>query len=105
MLPVVTMIGMDVGTALGGVIFIESVFNLPGLGGTLRGAIQQKDLPIILGVVMFTTVGILLLNLLVDLSYAFLDPRIRTRPSGIRAEIPAVGELVPAPPLELELPA
>ncbi len=77
MLPIVTMIGMDIGTALGGVIFIESVFGLPGLGGMLRGAIPSKDLPVILGVVMFTTTGILLLNLIVDLSYAIFDPRIR----------------------------
>jgi peptide/nickel transport system permease protein len=86
MLPIVTMVGMDIGTALGGVIFIETVFGLPGLGGTLRGAIQQKDLPIILGVVMFTTTGILLLNLIADLSYAIIDPRIRhTQTAGGRA--------------------
>ena len=77
MLPIVTMLGMDIGTSLSGVIFIESVFGLPGLGGTLRGAIPGRDLPLILGVVMFTTVGILLLTLMVDLTYAFLDPRIR----------------------------
>ena len=57
MLPVVTMLGMDIGTALGGVIFIETVFGLPGLGGMLRGAIPSKDLPVILGVVTFTTIG------------------------------------------------
>src|SRR5438128_2382047 len=90
---------------LGLVIFIESVFSLPGLGGTFRTSLLQRDLPMTAGIVIFMTVAIMLLNLLVDLSYAFLDPRIRTRPSGIRAEIPAVGELVPAPPLELELPA
>ena len=55
MLPIVTMIGMDLGTALGGVIFIETVFNLPGLGGILRGAITQRDLPVVLGVVTYTT--------------------------------------------------
>ena len=77
MLPVVTMLGMDIGTALGGVIFIETVFGLPGLGGMLRGAIPSKDLPVILGVVTFTTIGILLLNLVVDLMYAFIDPRVR----------------------------
>ena len=77
MLPVVTMIGMDIGTALGGVIFIESVFGLPGLGGMLRGAIPSKDLPVILGVVTFTTFGILLLNLVIDLAYGFIDPRVR----------------------------
>jgi len=76
MLPVVTMIGMDIGTALGGVIFIETVFGLPGLGGSLKGAIPLRDLPVILGVVTFTTIGILLLNLVVDLAYAFIDPRV-----------------------------
>jgi peptide/nickel transport system permease protein len=60
MLPIVTMVGMDIGTALGGVIFIESVFGLPGLGGMLRQAITAKDLPVILGVVTFTTIGILI---------------------------------------------
>lgn len=87
MLPIVTMIGMDIGTALSGVIFIETVFGLPGLGGTLRGAIPGRDLPLIAGVVMFTTVGILVLNLLVDLAYACVDPRIRqtyTVRSGLR---------------------
>ncbi len=77
MLPIVTMVGMDIGTALSGVIFIESVFSLPGLGGTLRGAIPGRDLPLILGVVMFTTAGILVLNLVIDLVYALIDPRIR----------------------------
>jgi peptide/nickel transport system permease protein len=86
MLPVVTMIGMDIGTALGGVIFIETVFGLPGLGGMLRGVIRGKDLPVILGVITFTTIGILILNLLVDLTYAFIDPRVRmTEPSRVRA--------------------
>jgi peptide/nickel transport system permease protein len=82
MLPVVTMIGMDIGTALGGVIFIESVFGLPGLGGMLRGAIPSKDLPVILGVVTFTTFGILLLNLVIDLAYGFIDPRVRQAQEG-----------------------
>jgi peptide/nickel transport system permease protein len=77
LLPIVTMIGMDVGTALGGVVFVESVFNLPGLGGMLRNSLTSHDLPVILGVVMFTTTGILLLNLVVDLVYAAIDPRIR----------------------------
>ena len=75
MLPVVTMIGMDIGTALGGVIFIETVFGLPGLGGMLRGAIPSKDLPVILGVVTFTTIGI-------------LDPEPRRR-SDVRDDRPA----------------
>ena len=77
MLPVVTMVGMDIGAALGGVIFIETVFGLPGLGGMLRGAILEKDLPVILGVVTFTTIVILILNLRRRPAYAFIDPRVR----------------------------
>jgi peptide/nickel transport system permease protein len=105
LLPVVTMIGMDIGTALGGVVFIETVFGLPGLGGMLRGAIPNKDLPVILGVVMFTTMGILLLNLLVDIAVAFIDPRIRhvhtaaardrRRPSGSPAGAPVGAPAAP----------
>jgi peptide/nickel transport system permease protein len=78
MLPVVTMLGMDIGMFLSGTIFIESVFGLPGLGGLLRSSINNRDLPVILGVVMFTTTAILLLNLIVDLLYTALDPRIGT---------------------------
>jgi len=101
MLPIVTMLGMDLGTALGGVIFIETVFNLPGLGGVLRGAITQRDLPVVLGVVTYTTTAILILNLFVDVLYAILDPRVRlrtgTRTSG-RASAPATaGARAPAP--------
>ena len=100
MLPIVTMLGMDIGMALGGVIFIESVFSLPGLGGTLRGAIPGRDLPLILGVVMFTTVAILILNLIVDLAYAFLDPRIRqvyTAKKGVRVRGSSAPASAPAP--------
>ena len=79
MLPIVTMIGMDLGTALDGVIFIETVFNLPGLGGILRAAITQRDLPVVLGVITYTTTAILILNLIVDIAYAFIDPRVRLR--------------------------
>jgi peptide/nickel transport system permease protein len=99
MLPIVTMIGMDIGTALSGVIFIETVFGLPGLGGILRGAITQRDLPVVLGVITYTTVAILLINLVIDILYAFLDPRVRlrttTRTSG-RARGRA-GAAAPAP--------
>src|SRR3954449_10373977 len=77
MLPLLTMIGMNVGLALGGVVFIETAFGLPGLGGSFRQAILRKDLPMSAGIVLFITLVIVLLNLLVDLAYAVLDPRIR----------------------------
>jgi peptide/nickel transport system permease protein len=97
MLPVVTMIGMDIGTALSGVIFIESVFGLPGLGGMLKGAITFRDLPVILGVVTVTTIGILLLNLVVDLAYAFIDPRVgQAQTTRARLPVAARGPSAPA---------
>jgi peptide/nickel transport system permease protein len=95
MLPIVTMIGMDIGTALGGVVFIETVFNLPGLGGMLRGSLTSHDLPVILGIVMFTTTGILILNLVVDIVYAMIDPRIRASYSA-RAREPRAREATQA---------
>jgi peptide/nickel transport system permease protein len=77
MLPIVTMLGMDIGILLGGAIFIETVFALPGLGRTAIESIGQFDLPTLQGVVIFGAGAIILFNLLVDLLYAWIDPRIR----------------------------
>jgi peptide/nickel transport system permease protein len=77
MLPVVTMLGMDIGLALGGAIFTETVYSLPGLGQTAIQAFQNFDLPIVQGIVVFGTVCIIVFNLIVDLLYAVIDPRIR----------------------------
>jgi peptide/nickel transport system permease protein len=77
LLPVVTMLGMDIGVSLGGAIFIESVFQLPGLGREAVTAISAQDLALLQGIVLFSTVAILFFNLLVDLLYALIDPRIR----------------------------
>jgi peptide/nickel transport system permease protein len=77
LLPVVTILGMDVGLALGGAIFTESVFSLPGLGRQVLQSYNTFDLPVILGVVVFSTICIIIFNLAVDLLYAVLDPRIR----------------------------
>jgi len=77
LLPVVTMLGMDIGIALGGAIFTESVYGLPGLGKTAINSISNFDLPTTQGVVVFATLCIILFNLLVDLLYAWIDPRIR----------------------------
>lgn len=76
-LPLVTLVGVNAGTALAGVIFVESAFNLPGLGGILRRSTLQRDLPMIAGSVVFLAVAIVVLNLLVDIAYMALDPRIR----------------------------
>jgi peptide/nickel transport system permease protein len=77
MLPVVTMLGMDIAVALGGAVFIEYVFGLPGLGYWAVQSVFAFDLPIITGVVIFASVMVIVFNLLVDLLYAWIDPRIR----------------------------
>jgi peptide/nickel transport system permease protein len=104
MLPLVTMLGMNVGVALGAVIFIESVFGLPGLGAMFRTSLTQRDLPVTAGVVLLMTMAIMVLNLLVDLAYAALDPRIRAR-QGAGDEARPETAAARTRPVELELPA
>jgi peptide/nickel transport system permease protein len=77
LLPVVTMLGMDIGVALGGAIFTESVYQLPGLGQTAIIGITNQDLAVVQGVIVFATFAIIVFNLVVDLLYAWIDPRIR----------------------------
>jgi peptide/nickel transport system permease protein len=77
MLPVVTILGMDLGLALGGAIFTEGIFNLPGLGHEVILAYGRADLPLITGIVVFATIAVIVFNLLIDVTYGFLDPRIR----------------------------
>ncbi|HEY9495090.1 MAG TPA: ABC transporter permease [Intrasporangium sp.] len=75
--PVVTQFGIDVGTLLGGVVVTETVFSLPGLGKTAIDAINQQDLPVIIGIVLFASAAVVVANILVDVAYAGLDPRVR----------------------------
>ncbi|GAB3445753.1 ABC transporter permease [Phycicoccus ginsengisoli] len=75
--PVVTQFGIDVGTLLGGVVVTETVFSLPGLGKTAIDAINQQDLPVIIGIVLFASAAVVVANIVVDLAYAVLDPRVR----------------------------
>jgi peptide/nickel transport system permease protein len=77
MLPVTTMLGMDIAIALGGALFTEYIFGLPGLGRLAYQSLVNFDLPTIIGVVIFSTLCIILINLFVDILYAFIDPRIR----------------------------
>lgn len=79
MLPVVTMLGMDVGLALGGSLFVEKVFNLHGLGSELVGSAYTDDVPVVVGIVVFITIAVIVANFIVDVAYAWLDPRIRMR--------------------------
>jgi peptide/nickel transport system permease protein len=75
--PVVTQFGIDLGQLVGGVVVIETVFSLPGLGQTAIVAINQQDLPVIIGIVLFASAAVVVANILVDLVYAVLDPRVR----------------------------
>jgi peptide/nickel transport system permease protein len=75
--PVVTMFGVDFGTLLGGAIITERVFNIPGLGDYALSAVEDQNLPVILAVTVFAALFITVLNLIVDIVYAYLDPRVR----------------------------
>lgn len=77
LLPVVTVFGISIGSLLAGTVVIETLFSLPGLGSMGVQAIFQRDYPIIQGYVLLTGVFVVVVNLLVDLSYGWLDPRIR----------------------------
>jgi peptide/nickel transport system permease protein len=77
LLPVVTMLGMDIALALGGAVFTETVFGLNGLGRQLVYTLEDFDLPTTQGIVVFGTLAIIAFNLIVDLLYAWIDPRIR----------------------------
>ncbi|MER5256625.1 MULTISPECIES: ABC transporter permease [Streptomyces] len=77
MTPILTVFGLDLGVLLGGAVLTESTFNLPGLGLEAVKAISNKDLPVILGVTLCASLAIALANLVVDLLYAVIDPRVR----------------------------
>jgi peptide/nickel transport system permease protein len=75
--PVVTVLGLDIGILLGGAILTETVFNIQGIGRLAYEAITRGDLPIVQGTVLFGAFFIVIMNLIVDIVYAFLDPRVR----------------------------
>jgi peptide/nickel transport system permease protein len=75
--PIVTILGLDLGILLGGAILTETVFNIPGVGRLAFDAIQKSDLPTVQGTVLMGAFFIIVLNLIVDVVYAFLDPRVR----------------------------
>ncbi|MEU8822921.1 ABC transporter permease [Streptomyces sp. NPDC048636] len=75
--PILTLLGLDLGALLGGAVLTETTYNLPGLGRLAVNAISDKDLPVILGVTLIAALCIVLANLVVDLLYAVIDPRVR----------------------------
>jgi peptide/nickel transport system permease protein len=79
LIPVVTLIGLDLGSYLNGAVLTETIFGWDGLGRYALDGIIKRDYPIIMGVVLFGAVIFVTMNLLVDISYTFLDPRVRVR--------------------------
>jgi peptide/nickel transport system permease protein len=77
LIPVVTIMGLQFGNMLTGAVVIEVIFGRPGLGSYLDNAILAKDIPVVQGTVLFIAVVYILINLAVDVSYGFLDPKIR----------------------------
>ena len=79
LIPVVTIVGFQLPILIGGAVIIEQIFVLPGIGTLLLDAIQKRDYPIVSGINLFIATAVLLINLLIDLTYAYLDPRVRYR--------------------------
>jgi peptide/nickel transport system permease protein len=77
LLPVLTMVGLQAGALLGGAVLVETVFSWPGLGRLAFDAILRRDLNLLLGIVLASSVTVVLVNFLVDLLYSLADPRVR----------------------------
>ena len=76
-IPLITLVGLQAGYVLGGAIVIESIFNWPGIGNLALQAIQQRDFPMVQGTVLVIAIVFTVVNFLVDLTYAALDPRVK----------------------------
>lgn len=79
LIPVITAIGMDISALLAGTVLVETVFAMPGVGTLLITGIRSKDVPIVMGIVILLAVCASILNLIVDVSYAYIDPRIKAQ--------------------------
>ena len=79
LLPVVTVIGINFGLQLGGAVICESVFSLPGLGTLMITSVRQKDIPMVMAAVLFVALTISLVNLLIDILYSYIDPRVKSQ--------------------------
>lgn len=78
MIPIVTAVGLQFGQLLGGAMLTETVFSWPGLGRLMVDSIKSKDIPMVLGSVIVMAVMFSIVNLIVDIIYAFIDPRIKS---------------------------
>jgi peptide/nickel transport system permease protein len=77
MLPVITLIGIDLGTVIGSAVLTETAFSWPGLGSEIADSVLERDLPVMLGLTLAVVLVYAFTNLVVDVSYAWFDPRIR----------------------------
>ena len=96
LLPVVSMLGMDMGLAFGGTVFIETAYQLPGIGQVLYRALTTNDLPVIMGVVLVVALAVTIANTIVDILYWAVDPRLglrRRREKGLPVSLPARARL------------
>jgi peptide/nickel transport system permease protein len=76
LIPVVTVVGLQVPLLVGGTVVLEQIFSIPGMGSYLLNSIQQRDYPVVQAIVLMTAAVVVITNLVVDLAYAVLDPRI-----------------------------
>jgi peptide/nickel transport system permease protein len=77
MLPVVTMLGMDIAVSLGATLFVETAYGLPGLGRLFATSLARRDFPVLLGITVYTTMVVIVVNFLIDILYGVIDPRAR----------------------------
>jgi peptide/nickel transport system permease protein len=77
LLPVVTLLGLQLGTVLGGSVVVESVFSWPGIGTLLFDSVSSRNYPVVLGILVFSAGVVIVVNMLVDVAYLRLDPRTR----------------------------
>jgi peptide/nickel transport system permease protein len=104
MLPIVAMLSLDMAVAIagpvGGAVFVERVFGLPGLGSLALESLARRDMPVILGVVIAVMVAVLVLNLIADLVYTLIDPRVRLASQSVEPEDRRVARTEPVPAAE-----
>lgn len=79
LLPVVTLLGLQLGTVLGGSVVVEAVFSWPGIGSLMLDSVQSRNFPVVLGVLVLSSVIVAIVNVVVDIAYLKLDPRIRAQ--------------------------
>ena len=79
LVPVVTVIGMQMGFVMAGSVIVESIFSIPGLGSYMMTGINNRDFPVINATVLVLAISVCVMNLLVDIAYAYIDPRIKAQ--------------------------